>query len=159
MSNFLKFFLILNKCLLILFILAKFSLSYADQLKIENVKVNGAKRLSDSFILNFLPEYPDTKYNNLVLNKLTKDLYNSGMFNKVNLKVDNYTLIINVEEYPIINEVYFSGNELLDDEILNKILSINPRDIFNINDLNDSIEKIKNQILVKLVVLIQIKVF
>ena len=143
MFNFLKLFLFLNKCLLILFILAKLSFSYADQLKIENVKINGAKRLSDSFILNFLPEYPDTKFNNDVLNKLTKDLYNSGMFNNVTVKVDNNTLIIDVEEYPIINEVYFSGNELLDDEILNKIISINPRDIFNINDLNDSIEKIK----------------
>ena len=107
MYNFLRFFLLLNKCLLILFILAKLSLSYADQLKIENVKVNGAKRMSDSFILNFLPEYPDTKFNNDVLNKLTKDLYNSGMFNKISLKVDNYTLLINVEEYPIINEVFF----------------------------------------------------
>ena len=66
--------------MLILLILAKLSLSYADQLKIEKIKINGAKRISDSFILNFLPEYPNTKFNNEVLNKFTKELYNSGMF-------------------------------------------------------------------------------
>ena len=143
MFNLSKFFLLLNKCLLILFILAKLSLSYADELRIEKVKINGTKRLSNSFILNFLPEYPNTKFNNEVLNKFTKDLYNSGMFNKISLKVDNYTLLINVEEYPIINEVFFSGNDLLDDETLSNIISVNSRDIFNKNDLSDSIEKIK----------------
>ena len=138
-----KFLLLLNKCLLILFIIAKLSLSYADELRIEKVKINGTKRLSDSFILNFLPEYPNTKFNNEVLNKFTKDLYNSGMFNKISLKVDNYTLLINVEEYPIINEVFFSGNDLLDDETLSNIISVNSRDIYNKNDLSDAIEKIK----------------
>ena len=143
MFNLSKFFLLLNKFLLILFILAKLSLSYADELRIEKVKINGTKRLSDSFILNFLPEYPNTKFNNEVLNKFTKDLYNSGMFNKISLKVDNYTLLINVEEYPIINEIFFSGNDLLDDETLSNIISVNSRDIYNKNDLSDSIEKIK----------------
>ena len=69
MFIFSKFVLLFNKLLLILFILAKFSLSHAEQLKIENIKINGAKRISDSFILNFLPEYPNTKFNNEVLNK------------------------------------------------------------------------------------------
>ena len=143
MFNFTKLFFLLNKCLFLFFIIAKLSLSYADQLKIEKVKINGVKRLSTSFILNFFPEYPNTKFNNEILNNFTKDLYNSGMVNKVSLKVDNYTLIINIEEYPIINEVSFSGNDLLDNETLSKIISINPRDIFNKNDLSDSIEKIK----------------
>ena len=49
--------------------------------------------MSNSFILNFLPEYPNTKFNNEVLNKFTKELYNTGMFNKISLKVDNNTTI------------------------------------------------------------------
>ncbi len=132
-----------SKFLLLLIIFSKLSLSYADQLKIEKVKINGVQRLSNSFILNFLPEYPNTKFNNEVLNKFTKDLYNTGMFNKISLKVNNNTLLINVEEYPIINEIFFSGNDLLADEILSNIISIKSRDIFNKNDLSDSIEKIK----------------
>ena len=107
MFNFAKLFFLLNKCLFLFFIIAKLSLSHADQLKIEEVKIYGVKRLSTSFILNFFPEYPNTKFNNEILNNFTKDLYNSGMVNKVSLKVDNYTLIINIEEYPIINEVFF----------------------------------------------------
>ena len=145
MFNLLKFFLLLNKFLLILLILAKLSLSYADELRIEKVQINGTKRLSNSFILNFLPEYPNTKFTNEVLNNFTKDLYNTGMFNKISLKVNNYTLLINVEEYPIINEVFFSGNDLLEDETLSNIISVNSRDIYNKIDLSDSIEKIKEE--------------
>ena len=143
MLNFSKFFLLLIKFLLILTILAKLSLSYADQLRIEKVKINGAKRLSESFILNFLPEYPNTNFNNEVLNKFTKDIYNTGMFDKVSVKVDNYILLINVVEYPIINEISFTGNDLLDNETLSNLISINSRDIFNKNNLNDAIKTIK----------------
>ena len=143
MFNFSNFFLLLIKFLLILTILAKFSLSYADQLRIEKVKINGAKRLSESFILNFLPEYPNTNFNNEVLNKFTKDMYNTGMFDKVSVKVDNYILLINVVEYPIINEISFTGNDLLDNETLSNLISINSRDIFNKNNLSDAIKTIK----------------
>ena len=143
MFNFSKFFLLLIKFLLILTILAKLSLSYADQLRIEKVKINGAKRLSESFILNFLPEYPNTNFNNEVLNKFTKDIYNTGMFDKVSVKVDNYILLINVVEYPIINEISFTGNDLLDNETLSNLISINSRDIFNKNNLSDAIKTIK----------------
>ena len=143
MFNFSKFFLLLIKFLLILTILAKLSLSYADQLRIEKVKINGAKRLSESFILNFLPEYPNTNFNNEVLNKFTKDMYNTGMFDKVSVKVDNYILLINVVEYPIINEISFTGNDLLDNETLSNLISINSRDIFNKNNLSDAIKTIK----------------
>ena len=143
MLNFSKFFLFLIKFLLILTIFAKLSLSYADQLRIEKVKINGAKRLSESFILNFLPEYPNTNFNNEVLNKFTKDIYNTGMFDKVSVKVDNYILLINVVEYPIINEISFTGNDLLDNETLSNLISINSRDIFNKNNLSDAIKTIK----------------
>ena len=136
MFNLLKFFLLLNKFLLILLILAKLSLSYADELRIEKVQINGTKRLSNSFILNFLPEYPNTNFTNEVLNNFTKDLYNTGMFNKISLKVNNYTLLINVEEYPIINEVFFSGNDLLEPKILYHASSL--VDIFDLNSLSEN---------------------
>ena len=49
------------------------------------------------------------------------------MFNKVSLKVDNNTLLINVEEYPVINEISFTGNDLLENEDLSNIISIKSR--------------------------------
>ena len=133
----------LIKCFLILFILAKISVSFADQLNIKKIVVNGEKRISESFILNFLPNYPDTEFDTDVLNNFTKDLYNSGMFSNITLKINDTTLEINVKEYPVINEIIFTGNDLIDEEILSEIISVKTRDVLNENNLNDSIDNIR----------------
>ena len=57
MHNYLKILLYLNKFFLVLFISAKLSLSFADELKIDKVKINGAQRLSNSYILNFFNSF------------------------------------------------------------------------------------------------------
>ena len=145
MSNFFKNFNFTIHLILFLALFAKITVAFADVIKIEKIIIIGEKRLSESFILNYLPNYPNTQFNNEVLNKFTKDLYNSGMFSKINIDVNNQTLKIIVEEYPIINEISFSGNDLLDSETLNEIVSIKPRDVFNENVLSDSIDIIKTE--------------
>ena len=143
MKNFNKINLLIIKFIIFCSILAKFSVSYGDEISINKIKINGERRLSESFILNFLPDYPNTKYSDEIINNFTKDLFNTGMFSKINININDSILEINVEEYPIINEISFIGNDLLESKTLNEIISINPRDIFNNNNLNDSTEKIK----------------
>ena len=140
----LNFFLkTLITILLIFFI--NFSFSYADPLTIKKIIVSGEKRLSKSFILNFLPTYPNTKFNDEVLNQFTKDLYNTGLFSDVNLEIKKDILQITVSEYPIINEVSFTGNDLLDNEQLNDIVMISPRDTLNLDKINEAVDKIRTE--------------
>ena len=140
----LNFFLkTLITILLIFFI--NFPFSYADQLTIKKIIVSGEKRLSKSFILNFLPTYPNTKFNDEVLNQFTKDLYNTGLFSDVNLEIKKDILQIIVSEYPIINEVSFTGNDLLDNEQLNDIVMISPRDTLNLDKINEAVDKIRTE--------------
>ncbi len=122
-----------------------FSFSYADTLTIKKVFVSGEKRLSKSFILNFLPTYPNTKFNEEVLNQFTKDLYNTGFFSDINLEINNDILQIIVSEYPIINEVSFTGNDLLDNEQLNDIVMISSRDTLNLDKINEAVDKIRTE--------------
>ena len=61
------------------------------------------------------------------------------------MNVKNTTLQINVVEYPIINEISFNGNDLIDSEALNETILIKTRDVFNENILVESIEKIKSE--------------
>ena len=140
----LNFFLkTLITILLIFFI--NLSFSYADPLTIKKIIVSGEKRLSKSFILNFLPSYPNTKFNDEILNQFTKDLYNTGLFSDVNLEIKKDILQIIVIEYPIINEVYFTGNDLLDNEQLNDIVMISPRDTLNLDKINEAVDKIRTE--------------
>ena len=145
MIYFLKNVLLLKKLLIILVMILNPSISFGEQLNIKKIIINGEQRLSETYILNFLPDLPNTELNNEILNKFTKDLYNTGLFSKIILNVNETILQINVEEYPIINEIFFSGNDLIDNEALNEIILIKTRDVFNENELNDSIENIKTE--------------
>ena len=145
MIYFLKNVLLLKKLLIILVMILNPSISFGEQLNIKKIIINGEQRLSETYILNFLPDLPNTELNNEILNKFTKDLYNTGLFSKIILNVNDTILQINVEEYPIINEIFFSGNDLIDSEALNQTILIKTRDVFNETELNDSIENIKTE--------------
>ena len=106
-------FLLYIKYFLFLVLFANASFSVAEELLIKKINVTGEKRLSESFILNFLPDLQTEKLNDETLNKFTKDLYNTGFFSTVNLNIINNVLEINVKEFPIINDVSFIGNDLL----------------------------------------------
>ena len=114
-------------------------------LKINKIIVNGEKRLSESFILKYLPNYPDTKFSNEVLNNFTKNLYKTDFFESVNIEIKEDVLVINVKELPIINEISFSGNELIENDQLLEIINIKPRDIFNNENLNIAEDRIKTE--------------
>ena len=68
----------------------------------------------------------------------------TGFFSNVEIKIIENTLKITVKELPIINAIYFSGNDFLNDDQLNSIVSIAPREIFNKEILNLAIERIRS---------------
>ena len=138
-------FLVIAKITIMFIFFINISILFADQLKIKKINITGEKRISESFILNFLPNYPNTKFNDEVLNQFTKDLYKTGLFSDVNLNVKGNVLEIVVEEYPIINKVFFTGNDLLDDEQLEDIVTILPRDTLNLDNINEAVEKIRTE--------------
>ena len=72
-SIIIKFFILLN-------IVSTLSFAQNNELKINKIIVSGEKRLSKSFILNYLPNYPNTKFTNELLNNFTKNLYKTGFF-------------------------------------------------------------------------------
>jgi outer membrane protein insertion porin family len=131
-----KFFILIN-------IVSSLSYAQNSELEINKIIVNGEKRLSESFVLNYLPNYPNTKFTNEVLNNFTKDLYKTEFFSNINIDVQGKILVINLEEFPVINEINFSGNDLLENKQLLEIVSIKPRDVLNKENLNMAVERIR----------------
>ena len=143
-KSFLKFSIIIN-LFLILSIYPFNIVAQENEFKINKISINGERRLSESFILKYLPDYPDTKFSNQILNNFTKNLYKTGFFENVNIKIEDDVLIVNLKEFPIINEVSFSGNDLIENDQLLEIVSIKPRDIFNNENINMAAEEIKTE--------------
>ena len=143
MVKFLIKFFIIIKFIFFINILLPLAYAQSNTFDIKKVVVNGERRLSESFILNYLPNYPDTKYSDEILNEFIKNLYKTGYFSKVNVNKKDNVLIIDVEEFPLINEIFFSGNDFFDKEQLEKVIAIKTRDIFNVENIDEAVERIK----------------
>ena len=131
-----------------IFILTLFFISfeaYAKDFVIDKIVINGEKRISESLILKYFPKLKNKLINDNILNNITKNLYRTGYFSDVTIKIDKTILKITVEEFPIVNEVLFSGNDLLDEEILVAITNIKIMDVFNKININNAIENIQNE--------------
>ena len=145
-----KFYVLkLYLCLKLIFISSFFlniPLTYANDTIVNKVNVLGERRLSESFIKKFIPDLKDGVFDNQTLNDLTKKFYMTGYFSNVKLNIINNTLEITIKELPIINNVSFSGNDILDEKQLKQIVSIAPREIFNkqITIINDEIELLED---------------
>ena len=142
------FFLKILFCLKLIFLFLFFinvSLAYAKGLVVNKINVLGEKRLSESFIKKFIPDLKNNIFENKTLNDLTKKLYMTGYFSNVKLSIIKNTLVVTVKEFPIINSVSFSGNDILDENQLKQIVSILPREIFNKQIINDAIERVRNE--------------
>jgi len=135
---FIKFFILLN-------FISPLSFAQNDELKINKIIVNGEKRLSESFILNYLPNYPNTRFTNEVLDEFIKNLYKTEFFSNIKLDIQDKVLVINLEEFPIINQITFSGNDLLENKQLSEIVSIKSRDVLNLENLNIAVERIRQE--------------
>ena len=96
--------LILKSFCLIFFIIG---FSYSDT--INNIKINGNKRISKETILvlgdfNLGSEFDDT-----TLNRSLKKLYDTNFFSEIELSLKNNSLIIDVIENPIIEKINITG--------------------------------------------------
>ena len=76
---------------------------------ISNINVNGNKRLSNESIIVFTKVELNTHYDTNELNLIIKNLYETNFFKKISLKIENNTLIIDVLENPIIENIEIIG--------------------------------------------------
>ena len=95
---------ILKSFCLILFI---FSISYSDI--INNIKINGNKRISKETILVLGNFNLGSEFDDLSLNTSLKKLYETNFFEDIELSFKNNSLIIDVIENPIIEKINITG--------------------------------------------------
>ena len=90
---------------------------------VNNIKINGNNRISDETIILFGEIKKNKNYNKSELNIILKKLYQTDFFENVVISLDNETLIVNIVENPIIEEIEFSGvkNKTILKTLRNKI--------------------------------------
>jgi outer membrane protein insertion porin family len=76
---------------------------------INDIKVNGNKRISKESIIVFGNIELDKNYSDDDLNTVLKNIYDTNFFKEINLKINNSTLEVFVIENPIIEDVQING--------------------------------------------------
>ena len=132
-----------NFLIIILFSIIVISKTNADIVK--NFTVNGNKRISDETIKIYGKIQINKDYNEKDLNKVLQNLYSTKFFQDIDLKIVNNNLVINVKEFPIVNQLIVLGeksNKYV--EQVKKIISTKEKRSFIKSDLIKDIEKIKS---------------
>ena len=109
------------------------------------ISINGNKRISDETIKVYGNIKPlGSNLSSSELDQILKDLYETNFFKNVSVKIQNNILIIDIEEYPTINQLVILGEQAnkIKKQIKDQISSKENNSYIE-NNINNDITKIK----------------
>ena len=132
----------LTKILIIFITLT--SISYAEIIK--GIKITGNERVSEETIKVYgAIDERKTDYSKQDLDKILKNIYETNFFKNVSVEIKNQFLIIDLEEYPVINQLVLLGEKANRiKEQIKKIIKSKEKNSFIQNNLINDINTIKS---------------
>lgn len=99
----------------------------AQSINVTGVDVVGNDRITDSAVITVAQITPGAALTAAEVNAALQRLQDSGLFETVEIVVQDTRLVISVQEFPTINRISIEGNERLDDEALLGAIASTPR--------------------------------
>lgn len=96
-----------------------------DQFVIKNIRINGLQRIEVGTVFSYLPVKIGDTLDNDSADEIIKKLYNTGFFKDIRLEEQGGTLIIDLQERPVISELTITGDHEFDHDALVKSLKDN----------------------------------
>ena len=109
---------------------------------VEEIKVQGLKRIEKASVLEKISLKPKDRIVETQVSEDVKALFETGFFYNIEVDLKNGVLTYFFEERPVIREVSYLGNKAFDDEELSEELSIRPNELLDIKKINIGLEKI-----------------
>ena len=109
---------------------------------VSNIVVEGNQRVEADTVMAYMqvsPGQPATPFN---INESIKALFQTGLFSDVRITQRGNTLVVQVEENPIINRVTFEGNSELDTDALAKEVEVRERAVFTRARVQSDVQRI-----------------
>lgn len=94
------------------------------------IQVEGNQRIETNTILSYMLLRPGDPFDPGLMDRSLKTLYATGLFSDVKLARQGDTLVVNVHENPVVNQVAFEGNHELTDAQLEAGIALKPRSVF-----------------------------
>jgi len=98
--------------------------------KIQEIRVDGTERIEPSTVVTYLGLSAGERVDQGALDDALKNLFVTGLFADVTLKLDDSVLNVNVIENPVVNRIAFEGNDKINDDELLAEIQLSPRQVF-----------------------------
>lgn len=107
------------------------AVSAAQAAVVNRVEVRGNQRVDADTVRNYINIKPGKTFSSTDIDDAVKALFGSGLFSDVRINQVGSTLVIQVSEYQVVNQVLFQGNKKLKDAQLTGAVQLKPRGAFS----------------------------
>lgn len=122
---------------------AKFGLAEGQAPVIKAIRVNGNQRIEPETIASYLVVHPGDRADPQLLDIGLKTLFNTGLFADVALQMQpDDSLLIEVQENPIVNRVILEGNRRVKEDKITKEVQLTARSVFTRSKAQADVQRI-----------------
>ena len=105
--------------------------SIAQAAVVSSIEVRGNRRVDAETIRNYIAIQPGVTFGAGDIDEAVKRLFNTGLFSDVRINQAGSTLVVEVDEYAVVNQVLIQGNRKIKDEQLAGSIQLKPRGSFS----------------------------
>lgn len=110
---------------------------------VSRIEIRGNQRVDDSTILGNIGIRPGVPFSNNDIDEAVKRLFATGLFSDVRVSQAGGALIIEVDEYAVVNQVLFQGNKKIKDVDLANKVQTQPRGVYSPSTVETDMEAIQ----------------
>ena len=134
----------IKKLYITIFLFLSFMLNVSAEI-VKKIEVNGNKRVSAETIKTYGKIKLNENYTEKDINEVLQNLNSTNFFQDININLSNNTLIINVKEYPTVNQLILLGEKSNNiKEQISKLISTKKKRPFISSLLKKDVEIIKS---------------
>ncbi|MDI9349323.1 MAG: outer membrane protein assembly factor BamA [Candidatus Symbiobacter sp.] len=111
--------------------------------KIAKIRVIGQQRIEAATVLTYLDLQPGDEFDQHVIDRSLKKLFDTGLFADVDLVREGNDLVVKLVENPIINRILFDGNSKLETDKLKQELQLRERAIYTKSKVQADLERLQ----------------
>ena len=120
------------------------AVSVASAAVVSSITVRGNQRVDSETIRNNVGIRPGQNFSNSDVDEAVKRLFATGLFSDVRINQSGSSLVVEVEEYAVVNQVLFQGNKKQKDADLARAVQLKPRGSFSQAQLEADADAIRS---------------
>ncbi|NGN40012.1 outer membrane protein assembly factor BamA [Mesorhizobium sp. CGMCC 1.15528] len=125
-------------------VVAQFAtVSVASAAVISSIDVRGNQRVEAQTIRDYVQIRPGKAFSNADIDEAVKRLFATGLFSDVRINQAGSTLVVQVSELQVVNQVLFQGNKKIKDAQLSGTVQLKPRGTFSTQTMEADAEAIR----------------